>query len=243
MSERHPAEGLLADLGITPVDGRGLGPVWAFHAQAGELVPLWRRLRDAHDRSGLWPILIGPDYERFTESFEMSVDQDTAPQVARGLAMDVDAGLAELKGNLLSWTGDPTSRPPRGSVDGGEPPDGERFYLAKKAGWIALVRADAGHLVPGLLDWDGAANHEVEPALHVAVLKQWHERFGAELVGLGRDVIELRVPHPPTDPAEILAVAEQQYWYCPDVVDQGVGTLDGLMAVQVPARSWYFWWD
>jgi hypothetical protein len=239
----HPAEHLLAELDITPDDARDLGPVWAFRAGARDLVPLWRRLRAAHDRSGLWPLLLGPDLEEFTESFENSAGTDTAAEVARGLTMDPEAGLAELRAGILSWLSDPSSVPPRGPVDAGEPADGERFYLAKRAGWVGLVRVDAGYEIPGLLDWDGAANHEVEPALHVAMLKHWHDRFGADLVGLGRDVIELSVSRPPTDPAEVLAVAEQQYWYCPDVVDQGVGTLDGLMEAQVRGRGWYFWWD
>ena len=39
-------------------------------------------------------------------------------------------------------------------------------------------------------------------------------------------------------------VASEQYWYCPAVVDQGVQTLDALVAaVQVPARRLFFWWD
>jgi Domain of unknown function (DUF4253) len=39
-------------------------------------------------------------------------------------------------------------------------------------------------------------------------------------------------------------VAGEQYWYCPAVVDQGVQTLDALVAaVQVPARRLFFWWD
>src|SRR5438477_200927 len=45
------------------------------------------------------------------------------------------------------------------------------------------------------------------------------------------------------DPDEQLAVAEDQYWYCPDVVDQGVETVDALAIAQVASRRWFFWWD
>jgi len=83
----------------------------------------------------------------------------------------------------------------------------------------------------------------MDPADHVAILKRWHDQYGAELIGLGLDIIELWVPDPPAGHAAALAVAEEQYWYCPDIVDQGVETLDALAAIQVPARRWFFWWD
>jgi hypothetical protein len=38
-------------------------------------------------------------------------------------------------------------------------------------------------------------------------------------------------------------VALEQYRYCPDIVDQGVGSIHDLAATQVPSSSWYFWWD
>ncbi len=31
--------------------------------------------------------------------------------------------------------------------------------------------------------------------------------------------------------------------YCPDIVDQGVGTLDALATVLVSGSVWFFWWD
>jgi hypothetical protein len=235
---------LLSDLGIPSRGGRRVGPMWAFPAEAADLVPWWQRLRSAHDRSGLWPFLIGPDLDRLAESVEAGGADDAAAEIERGLTMDVDARLAELRAEALSWNeGEDDELPPRGEVENPEAHDGDSFYLAEGRGWIGLVEATAGHLVPGLLGWGGAVNYDIEPALHVALLKQWHERFGAELVGCSLDVLELRVPRPPSDPAEVLAVAEQQYWYCPDVVDQGVGTLDALAVVQVPTHRWFFWWD
>jgi Domain of unknown function (DUF4253) len=161
--------------------------------------------------------------------------------------MDVAGRLAELKADGLSLTdesGNPFPNiPPRGRVDAIRPQSEDDFYLAEQPGWIGLVAASDGFIVPALMLWAGSCNYDVEPADHVAVLKHWHETYGAELVGLGLDVIELWVPHPPADRAATLALAEEQYWYCPDVVDQGVETLDALAAIQVPARRWFLRWD
>jgi hypothetical protein len=111
------------------------------------------------------------------------------------------------------------------------------------AGRLGLVAAPYGYVVPGLLSWSGAANVNLDGADQVAILKLWHDRFGAELVALGFDIVELYVPRPPTDAETALAVAEEQWVYCPDAVDQGVGDLDMLAAVQVRSHRWSFWWD
>jgi Domain of unknown function (DUF4253) len=77
-------------------------------------------------------------------------------------------------------------------------------------GWLGLVAAPHGYIVPGLLSWSGAANVKLDGADQVAILKLWHDRFGAELVALGFDILELYVPRPPTDAETALAVAEEQ---------------------------------
>jgi hypothetical protein len=226
-----------------------LGPIWAIRAGRDQLLPLWRRLRAEHDRTGLWPLILGPDLDQdLTETFGRDPDRE----IARGLAMDVAARLADLRAEYLADLAqevfddeddEEIEMPPRGDAAGLGPHGAEEFVLAERDGWLGVLPAAAGHLVPGLLTWDGGANYAIEPADHVALLRQWNERFGAELVCLSRDVLELQVPRPPTDPAVALAVAEDQYWYCVDIVEQGVETLDALAEIQVRAGRWFFWWD
>jgi hypothetical protein len=235
---------VLADLKIDAPQLQSFGAVQAFRADAGRLLPLWRRLRGVHERSGLWPLILGTD--RDLDNLGRNFGRDPDREVARGLVMDAAARLAELRLSTTSWSDDGQAVAeiaPRGNADGLQPHDEDAFVLTEKPGWIGLVDADAGYVVPGMLTWVGAANYDMEPADHVAVLKYWHDRYGAELVGLGLDTIELWVPRPPADPITAMAVAEQQYWYCQDVVDQGVRTVDALAAIQVPARRWLFWWD
>lgn len=225
----------------TPGSTRAL---WSFHAPANQLLPWWRQLHAAHGVTGMWPVILGPDPD-LEEIWDSGEDPDDA--VAAGLAMDGAARLAEIRVEMTTehaqWSDSVEAWPPRGDATDMDVSDENGFYLARKDGWIGLIAASHGYLVPGLLTWTGAANHGLEGSDHVAILKYWHDRHGAELVSLGWDVLELSVPRPPSDPQTAMAVAEEQWWYCPDIVDQGVETLDALAAVQVPAHHWYFWWD
>ena len=40
-----------------------------------------------------------------------------------------------------------------------------------------------------------------------------------------------------------MALAREQFVYCPDIVYQGTGTLAGLAAALLEGTTWYFWWD
>jgi hypothetical protein len=232
---------VLAELEISAPDLHNAGKAAAFRVGPGKALPLWRRLRGVHDRTGLWPLMLGGDSDLERLVHNDGLDPDA--EIARGLAMDVAARLAEWRTDVTGWADEGEDLPPRGDATGLRPQAEDVFDLAGRPGWIGLLAAEAGYLVPGLLTWLGAANYDIEPADHVAMLKRWHDRHGAELVGLGGETIELWVPRPPADRPTVLAVAEEQYWYCQDVIDQGVLTLDALAAVQVPSRRWYFWWD
>ena len=78
---------------------------------------------------------------------------------------------------------------------------------------------------------------------HVAALKAWHDRYGAELVGLSGDVMNLHVTRRPGSREAALDLAREQYLYCADIVDQGVETLSALAATLMANSWWYFWWD
>ncbi|MFI5485590.1 DUF4253 domain-containing protein [Micromonospora echinaurantiaca] len=243
MNHIDDARRLLEAVGIHDPHLRDVGGVPAFHAEPAQLLPLWRRLRELAPAVGRWPVILGPR----PDGLRLIGDDERDDAIAAGLGMDVAARLGELREELLAWEEgddeDEIEYPPRGPADGLAPHDEDGFVLAAEPGWMGLVPAAAGHLVPAVLGLWAGGNYAMEPADHVAVLRHWHDRYGAELVAVSDDIIELRVLRPPADPATVLAVAEEQYWYCQDIVDQGVETIDALAAVQVPARRWFFWWD
>ncbi len=107
---------------------------------------------------------------------------------------------------------------------------------------LAVVRADAPWQVPLALDF-GGWNACPAPEEHARLMRAWEARFGAEVVGVANDFIELRVARPPTDRAAALRLAVEHYAYCNDVVEQGTGSIEALAATLLNGSVWFFWWD
>ncbi|WP_278985274.1 DUF4253 domain-containing protein [Sphingobium yanoikuyae] len=81
------------------------------------------------------------------------------------------------------------------------------------------------------------------PEIHVAALRYWHHRYGAELIGLNGDTINMRASRRPSTKAEALNLARDQFYYCADIVYQGTETLAPLAAGLMDSDWWFFWWD
>jgi Domain of unknown function (DUF4253) len=77
----------------------------------------------------------------------------------------------------------------------------------------------------------------------VAALRSWRDRFGAELIGLSLDRMDLRVASRPNTREQGLELAREHYVYCRDIVDQGEGTLSSLAERLFADDWWNFWWD
>ena len=78
---------------------------------------------------------------------------------------------------------------------------------------------------------------------HVAMLKHWNEKYGAEIITMLGDVLEFTVSRPPSTKDEAMVLAKEQFVYCPDIVYQGVENLSNLAATMKDGGTWYFWWD
>jgi hypothetical protein len=107
---------------------------------------------------------------------------------------------------------------------------------------IVILPTDDSSTIPAYLHW-GYWNGCPAPEYHIAALRSWRERFGAEIVGLSHDVMNIRVQSRPPTREAALELAREQYVYCRDIVEQGVQTLSALAAVLMDSNWWYFWWD
>ena len=212
----------------------GEEPVWAFGVPAAALITWWQQLRALHPRTGWWPVLVGPSVEEFVRSWARGTGADAAIAVrlARGLEpADVLATLGEGR--------------PEAELGLRLRPEPSRAVVVQAAatpGYVGLVHVEQPYDVPAAVCWSGAAERGVEPAGHSAVLRGWSERFGVEPVAMTADTLELVVARPPRDADEALAVAREQFAYCPDVVTRGTGRLWDLAGTQVVSSSWYFRW-
>jgi len=109
-------------------------------------------------------------------------------------------------------------------------------------GNIIVVPTDDWTKVPALLRW-GGWNSNPLPEYHIAAWRSWRDRYGAKLLGMTDDTLIMTVERPPSGRKEAYQLAEEQYIYCSDIVDQGVGTIPKLAAGLVSSKFWYFWWD
>jgi hypothetical protein len=217
----------------------------------------WERLRGAGRG---WPVVIGDDeqLERIADQF--SIDD---PAVwGSGNFMDevrAPATIIEAAGNLqfpedlARWPGayrEEDLQAPLGDWPEDIGSGGDDLSVASDAltgkffesVHILLIPASASWQVPAFLRW-GNWNACPPPEYHVAALRSWHQRYGAELVGINGDTMNVRVASRPGDRAEAISLARDQYRYCPDIIDQGVEDVSTLAAILMAQDWWYFWWD
>lgn len=76
----------------------------------------------------------------------------------------------------------------------------------------------------------------------MAVTKHWFELYGAVPAVITHDILECMVPEPVSE-EQAARLALEQYMFCADIVEQGVGEV-GILAKSLPESTvWYFWWD
>lgn len=108
--------------------------------------------------------------------------------------------------------------------------------------YLAIIPTEDATTIPAHLRW-GDWNENPSPEWHVAALRSWRDRYGAELVGISADTMNVRVQRRPQSRDEAIALAREQYAYCSDIVDQGVGTISQLARNLMVDDWWFFWWD
>ena len=108
--------------------------------------------------------------------------------------------------------------------------------------YLGLATIDEPWQLPAILkfgDWDECPPAEVHCAFH----REWQKKFGAEIVGMSASVMECTVADPPTNRADAVRLAREQYWYCRGIVEQGCESVSNLAATLLNSPYWYFWWD
>ena len=108
--------------------------------------------------------------------------------------------------------------------------------------YITLLPTENAWEAPAYLRF-GAWNANPPPDIHAAALRKWAKDFDAVPVVIQSDIIEIFVASPPTGREAASALAREQYIYCNDIVDQGVGDMSVLAAILDEGNFWYFWWD
>lgn len=74
----------------------------------------------------------------------------------------------------------------------------------------------------------------------VEKISEWKTQYGLIVIGCGRDWLEVEFDRLPTD---LDTFAKEVYEFCPDVVDQGVGTIEVLKEAIKGMNGIWLWWD
>jgi hypothetical protein len=244
--EGLPADGEAEIAGVTlrgrrmraELDGTGPAVLWRTEGAPDAVFSAFRRLADAHPRTGLWPVLIT------AERLDLgTVDPAWEDRVVTG---DHGAMLLERWTEHLSY--DEELREllgefPGVAAAGDTPADDplEHVFATVEVDSLALVPVRRPADVLPAIAWLGAIN-SFEPVELVPYLRSWEERFDARLVAVGFDTVQLAVGRPPSGQDAVRAAAEL-YLFNPDIVDQGVGSVEALAQEMVQGPHWYFWWD
>jgi len=219
--------------------------VYSFSVAGKDAVSAWRKLRQSASGLGFWPVIFGEpkNVERICEIFGTQDAENPAEAIQLANKMDVQEFF---QGRAEEFSGE--------SAHGEWPKDAEgmtEFTIPRKILQpdefhekvaIGLVPASHSWEVPAVLSF-GGWNDCPDATSQVAVLRYWNEIYGAELVGLSGDVMELEAARKPSKKEEAMKLAQEQYWFCTDIVEQGVGTIENLAGGLRKANIWYFWWD
>lgn len=130
--------------------------------------------------------------------------------------------------------------------ESGEETPPETFVSAlfgnSRLGTVIKIPTDDWTTIPAHLRWGGWNEHP-HPEYHIAAWRSWRNKYGANLIGMTHDTLIMRVEKPPNSRKEAYKLAEEQYLYCNDIVDQGVGSVTNLAAGLLNSGYWFFWWD
>ncbi|GCC53520.1 DUF4253 domain-containing protein [Chryseotalea sanaruensis] len=83
-------------------------------------------------------------------------------------------------------------------------------------------------------------NHDIFTEDIIEKLTEWHHAYGLDIVASGFDVVQAYYENTPTD---LNKHSEDLYEFCPDIVDQGSGTLEELQLSITRTQQLYLWWD
>jgi hypothetical protein len=234
-----------------PLFGTPTGAEVIGFQSAGDEALRWsERLREAYAESGLWPLLMEADTpEYLANSYTYAT---VAESLAQAHALDGAELLAEDgERELRRYPADYAATIRAELAGAGEwPEEPERPGFGLPYSWgqpekvtVALVPAAAPWLVPVTLHY-GGWNKYPAPAEHAAIMRYWHQRYGAEPVVWTGTTVQYAVARPPTSRPDALALAWEYRLYNDGEYDlYRADSLTDLAAGLLNAPVWRMWWD
>jgi hypothetical protein len=112
------------------------------------------------------------------------------------------------------------------------------FGIANQPDVLAVLPTADKYEVLQAVGTDGV-NYDVDNAAVITWLRNMEAQNPFTLTGAGLDFLEGYFVSAPQNSA---ALAKRMYEFCPDIVDQGTGSVEAL-AEELAKGRLYFWWD
>lgn len=113
------------------------------------------------------------------------------------------------------------------------------FGIGNRSDHVSILKADNLFQVVEVMGTNGW-NYDISSSMLIERLRKWDERYGLTLRGAGFDWFEASFKK---KPVKMLKFAQEVYEFCPDVVDQGAGTVEALEKEMKGSNTLYLWWD
>lgn len=210
-------------------------------------IDIWHRLRAQVDRLGHWPLLTKKDLNIVLKrNLSRFYSYNASTVVARGQKTDAEAWFKArgqrwyMQASLDETSDEGVSNLGPKSRFSLEPPDYFMWHYKNSPCQLGLlfVPTRESWQVPALIGF-GRWNECPDPHEHAAIFAKWHREYGAEIVIVTEDTVELYVKNPPTTLEAGLRLAKEQRIYCSDI---GL-PLKSLAHHLLDNHVWFFWWD
>lgn len=85
-------------------------------------------------------------------------------------------------------------------------------------------------------------NYDIDNEEVIRKIKDWYNRYPFTIVGADFDWVEANFDVFPSN-NELKSFAKEIYKFCPDVVDQGAGSIEEFIEEMKETKKLYLWWD
>lgn len=113
------------------------------------------------------------------------------------------------------------------------------FGIGNRLDAIGVLKTTDKYVVLKQIQTDGI-NYDITNDSLISIIKRFDKKYALELIGASGDWCEFIIHK---EPVNWKIFAKEVYKVCPDVVDQGTGTLDALVKELQTTKRLYFWWD
>jgi hypothetical protein len=113
------------------------------------------------------------------------------------------------------------------------------FNIDHASDKIALLKTTDQFEVLKSVRTDGI-NYDITNDSLVSIIKKIDKKYSLELIGAGGDWCEFVIHNEPKD---WKAFSKEIYAFCPDIVDQGAGTIEKLEEELKQSKRLFLWWD